>query len=164
VHRTTFYGHHRDVVGFAASVFVDELDAIARVEIDAHTSLAPLAISDACTESLTRMLEHIAHERRSAGAHERTTYRALFASPVGSGFHGGSLVAAPAAGHQDLAGQRPLWNYCSSASRIAPTSDSASGAHGAPSGFDEAASGLSPSFHHFDSNGTPSKSTRSPFS
>ncbi|GAB3141982.1 hypothetical protein GCM10027057_26360 [Marisediminicola antarctica] len=70
MHRTTFYGHHRDVVGFAASVFMDELDAIARVEIDAHTSLAPLAISDACTESLTRMLEHIAHERRSAGAHD----------------------------------------------------------------------------------------------
>ena len=161
MHRTTFYGHHRDVVGFAASVFVDELDAIARVEIDAHTSLAPLAISDACTESLTRCSST---SHTSAGAHERTTYRALFASPVGSGFHGGSLVAAPAAGQQDLAGQRPLRNYCSSASRIALTSDSVSGAHGAPSGFDEAASGLSPSFHHFDSNGTPSKSTRSPFS
>lgn len=84
VHRTTFYGHHRDVVDFAASVFVDELDAIARVDIDAHTSLAAPAVSDAYAESLRQMLEHIARER--------TTYRALFASPVGSGFRG-SLTA-----------------------------------------------------------------------
>ncbi len=84
VHRTTFYGHHRDVVGFAASVFVDELDAIARVDIDAHTSLAAAAVSDAYAESLRQMLEHIARER--------TTYRALFAFPVGSGFRG-SLTA-----------------------------------------------------------------------
>ena len=78
VHRTTFYGHFPDVVSFAASIFVGELDAIARVDIDPETTVTAESVSGAYAQSLRQILEHVATSR--------PLYRVLFASPIGSGF------------------------------------------------------------------------------
>ncbi|MDJ0376446.1 TetR/AcrR family transcriptional regulator [Cryobacterium sp. PH31-L1] len=78
VHRTTFYGHSPDVVSFAAALFVGELDSIARVDIDPARAGTPESISTAYAASLRQLLEHVATRR--------PVYRALFTSPVGSGF------------------------------------------------------------------------------
>ncbi|MBC7441046.1 MAG: TetR/AcrR family transcriptional regulator [Ramlibacter sp.] len=80
VHRTTFYGHFPDVVSFAASVFVGELDSIARVDIDPATRVTAESVSDAYAQSLRQILEHVAASR--------PVYRFLFASPIGLGFRG----------------------------------------------------------------------------
>ena len=80
VHRTTFYAHAKDVVEFATSVFVGKLDETARVDIDAPTEVTPGSVSAAYAGSLREMLELVARDR--------ATYRALFSSPVGSGFRG----------------------------------------------------------------------------
>ncbi|TFD50278.1 TetR/AcrR family transcriptional regulator [Cryobacterium frigoriphilum] len=103
VHRTTFYGHYPDVVSFAASIFVGELDAIARVDIDPAASVTPESISDAYAQSLRQMLDHVATSR--------PVYRALFASRIGAGFRGDltermrgrALTAMRAWKHQGIA-------------------------------------------------------------
>ncbi|MFP7760150.1 TetR/AcrR family transcriptional regulator [Marisediminicola sp. LYQ134] len=76
VHRTTFYGHFSDVGEFAASVFVRELDDIARVDIDPAADDAVETVRAAYAESLTNLLEHVAAER--------SAYRTLFASTIGA--------------------------------------------------------------------------------
>nr|RZI33968.1 hypothetical protein BJQ95_03660 [Cryobacterium sp. SO1] len=74
---------------------------------------------------------------------------------------GGALNTAP--GHIPVWDPRPK-TYWGSASRSFSTSASESAAHGEPSGFAAAASGLSPWFHHLLSYGTLSKRIRAPFS
>lgn len=78
VHRTTFYGHYSDVDALAADVFVRIIDGLTAVEVPTEALDAPPEVTATYLTSMADLLQHVAEER--------TTYRALFASPVGSGF------------------------------------------------------------------------------
>lgn len=71
VHRTTFYGHHRNIFDFAACVYAGAIDRLGEVDVDqrgkgkTNEELCALYIA-----ALRQILEHTRDERK--------VYRALF--------------------------------------------------------------------------------------
>lgn len=71
VHRTTFYGHHRNIIDFAASVYANVVNGLGAVDVDQRgTGKTQLEVGVLYAEALHRILEHTFAERR--------VYRALF--------------------------------------------------------------------------------------
>jgi AcrR family transcriptional regulator len=71
VHRTTFYGHHRNIFDFAASVYVDVVNGLGAVNVDQRgTGRTQAEVGTLYAEALRRILVHTFAERR--------VYRALF--------------------------------------------------------------------------------------
>ncbi|MCC9197267.1 TetR/AcrR family transcriptional regulator [Arthrobacter sp. zg-Y820] len=73
VHRTTFYGHHRNIFDFAASVYVDVVNRLGAVDVDQRgTGRTQAEVGVLYADALRRILEHTRSERR--------TYRLLFST------------------------------------------------------------------------------------
>jgi AcrR family transcriptional regulator len=71
VHRTTFYGHYRNIFDFAAVVYADVVDQLGTVEMDQRgTGRTVAQIGDLYVESIRQILQHTKAEER--------VYRALF--------------------------------------------------------------------------------------
>ncbi|MCC9144394.1 MULTISPECIES: TetR/AcrR family transcriptional regulator [unclassified Arthrobacter] len=71
VHRTTFYGHHRNIFDFAGSVYAGVVDRLGTVELDQRGTGRTIAeIGDLYVESIRQILQHTKAEQR--------VYRALF--------------------------------------------------------------------------------------
>ena len=73
VHRTTFYGHYRNIFDFAASVYAGVVDRLGTVELDQRgTGRTVAEIGDLYVESIRQILQHTKAEER--------VYRTLFAT------------------------------------------------------------------------------------
>ena len=71
VHRTTFYGHHRNIFDFAASVYAGLVDRLGTVDLDQRgTGRTVAEIGELYVESIRQILQHTKQEQR--------VYRALF--------------------------------------------------------------------------------------
>jgi AcrR family transcriptional regulator len=71
VHRTTFYGHYRNIFDFAAVVYAGVVDQLGTVELDQRgTGRTVAQIGDLYVESIRQILQHTKAEER--------VYRALF--------------------------------------------------------------------------------------
>ena len=71
VHRTTFYGHHRNILDFAASVYADVVNRLGAVNVDQRgTGRTQEEVGVLYADALRRILVHTFAERR--------VYRALF--------------------------------------------------------------------------------------
>ncbi|MCQ1948636.1 MULTISPECIES: TetR/AcrR family transcriptional regulator [Arthrobacter] len=71
VHRTTFYGHHRNIFDFAGSVYAGVVDRLGTVELDQRGTGRTIAeIGDLYVESIRQIVQHTKAEQR--------VYRALF--------------------------------------------------------------------------------------
>ena len=71
VHRTTFYGHHRNIFDLASCVFVQALDQLATVDVDQRGTGRTLEeVGVLYADALRGILRHTRDERR--------VYRALF--------------------------------------------------------------------------------------
>ncbi|MCC3278569.1 TetR/AcrR family transcriptional regulator [Arthrobacter sp. zg-Y40] len=71
VHRTTFYGHYRNIFDFAASVYAGVVDRLGTVDLDQRgTGRTVAEIGDLYVESIRQILRHTKDEQR--------VYRALF--------------------------------------------------------------------------------------
>jgi len=71
VHRTTFYGHHRNIFDFAASVYAGVVDQLGTVDVDQRgTGRTAEEINLMYIDSVRRILQHTKAEAR--------VYRALF--------------------------------------------------------------------------------------
>ena len=71
VHRTTFYGHHRNIFDFAASVYAGLVDRLGTVDLDQRgTGRTVAEIGELYVESIRQILQHTKDEQR--------VYRALF--------------------------------------------------------------------------------------
>lgn len=71
VHRTTFYGHYRNILDFAASVYADVVNGLGAVNVDQRgTGRTQEEVGVLYAEALRRILVHTFAERR--------VYRALF--------------------------------------------------------------------------------------
>ena len=71
VHRTTFYGHHRNIFDFAASVYAGLVDRLGTVDLDQRgTGRTVGEIGVLYVDSIRQILQHTKGEQR--------VYRALF--------------------------------------------------------------------------------------
>lgn len=71
VHRTTFYGHHRNIFDFATSVYAGLVDRLGTVDLDQRgTGRTIEEIGALYVESIRQILQHTRSERR--------VYRVLF--------------------------------------------------------------------------------------
>ncbi len=71
VHRTTFYGHYRNIFDFAAFVYAGLVDRLGTVDLDQRgTGRTVAEIGDLYVESIRQILQHTKEEQR--------VYRALF--------------------------------------------------------------------------------------
>lgn len=73
VHRTTFYGHHRNILDFAAAVYADVVNRLGAVDVDQRgTGRTQAEVGVLYADALRRILKHTRSEER--------VYRALFAT------------------------------------------------------------------------------------
>lgn len=71
VHRTTFYGHHRNIFDFAASLYADAVDRLGTVDVDQRGSGRTIAeIGELYVDAVRQILQHTKNEQR--------VYRVLF--------------------------------------------------------------------------------------
>lgn len=73
VHRTTFYGHYRNILEFAASVYAEVVNRLGAVDVDQRgTGRTQAEVGVLYADALRRILVHTRSEHQ--------TYRALFAT------------------------------------------------------------------------------------
>ena len=73
VHRTTFYGHHRSIFDFAASLYAGAVDMLGAVDVDLDgAGLSREEVGFLYVDAVRQILHHIRSERR--------VYRALFST------------------------------------------------------------------------------------
>ncbi|MBO0897017.1 TetR/AcrR family transcriptional regulator [Arthrobacter sunyaminii] len=85
VHRTTFYGHHRNIFDFAASVYAGVVDRLGTVDVDQRgTGRTVEEINVLYIDSVRRILQHTREEER--------VYRALFHTETFLGVMAGGLA------------------------------------------------------------------------